>query len=365
MKNLFDKTTVKGLKMKNRFIRSATWMDMAEENGHLNEEIINMYEEVAKGGVGLIISGYTFISSDEQPNPRMTGIYDDSFIEEYKNLVGRVHEHGSKIAMQIVLGGSQCEHPDGEKMNIYGPSAVKNRVSGITPKEVTHKDIADIVKKFGDAAYRAKESGFDSVQIHAAHGYFLSQFLTPYYNRREDEYGGKDIHNRARIIYETIEEVKRRVGEDYPLMIKLNFDDFMDEGEGLTQKESIEVFKRVSKLGVDIIEVSAVNSSSGNGLKPSIKGANSIEKQSYFREAADNIARQIKSKIVLMGGNKDFNLMSEILNTSEIEYFSMSRALLCEPDLVNKWMKDNNYKSKCIYCNRCWETQPNSCFFNR
>jgi 2,4-dienoyl-CoA reductase-like NADH-dependent reductase (Old Yellow Enzyme family) len=365
MKNLFDKTNIKNLEMKNRFIRSATWMDMAEEDGHLNEEIINMYEEVAKGGVGLIITGYTFISDDEQPNPRMTGIYDDTFIEEYKVLVDRVHRHGSKIALQIVLGGSQCMHPDADKMNIYGPSAVKNRVTGITPREVSKKDIADIVKKFGDAAYRAKESGFDSVQIHAAHGYFLSHFLTPYYNRRQDEYGGADIHNRSRIIYETIEEIKRRVGNDYPLMIKLNFDDFMDEGEGLSQEESIEIYKRVSELGVDIIEVSAINGSSGKGLKPSIAGANPIEKQSYFREAAANIALYVKSKVVLMGGNKDFNLMNELLNTTEIEYFSMSRALHCEPDLVNKWMGDNNYKAKCISCDRCWETQPNSCFFNR
>ena len=365
MKSLFDKTSIKDLEMKNRFIRSATWMDMAEENGHLNEQIMNMYEEVAKGGVGLIITGYTFISSDEQPNPRMTGIYDDSFIEEYKVLVDRVHKYDSKIALQIVLGGSMCMHPNADKMNIYGPSAVKNRVTGITPKEVTKKDIADIVKKFGDAAYRAKESGFDSVQIHAAHGYFLSHFLTPYYNRREDEYGGPDIHNRARIIYETIEEVKRRVGEDYPIMIKLNFDDFMDEGEGLTKEESIEVFKRVSGLGVDLIEVSAINGSSGKGLKPSIAGANSLDKQCYFKDAAIKIANEVKSKVILMGGNKNFNLMNDILNQSEIEYFSMSRALLCESDLVNKWMEDNNYIAKCISCNKCWDTQPNSCFFNR
>lgn len=364
MKDLFERTKIKSLELKNRFIRSAVWMKMAKEDGHLNKEIINLYEDLAKGGVGLILTGYAFISKDEQPNPRMLGIYDDSFIEEYKVLVDKVHMYGSKIALQVVYGGSQSHHPNTKNMNILGPSAIENRVTGLTPKQATKEELKTIVKLFGDAAVRAKLAGFDAVQIHAAHGYFLSQFLTPYYNKRNDEYGGS-IHNRARIIYEVLEEVRKRVGEDFPIMIKLNFDDFMDEGEGLTEAESIEVFKKVDELGVDIIEVSAVNESSGKGLAPARTGIKSLEKQSYFKDITERIASQVGAKVILMGGNRTISLMNEILNSTHIEYFSIGRPLLCEPNLINEWIENKEYTPKCVSCNKCWETEPNSCIFRR
>ena len=363
-KTLFDSTNIKQLSLKNRFFRSALWMKMAEENGHLNEDLIKCYEELAKGGVGFIFTGYAFVSDDEQPNSRMLGISDDSFIDEYKDLVDRVHKAGSKIALQIAYGGSQNHHPDAKKMNVLAASAIKNRVTGLIPKEVTKEDIRSIVKKFGDAAVRAKKAGFDSVQLHAAHGYFVSQFLTPYYNRRDDEYNGT-IHNRARIIYEIIEEVRKRVGENYPLMIKLNFDDFMDEGEGLTKDESMDIFKNVDELGIDVIEVSAVNESSGKGLAPAMTGINFIEKQSYFKEFTAKLASEVNAKVILMGGNRNMDLMEDILNSTNIEYFSIARPLLTEADLINKWKKNRDYAPKCISCNKCGETQPNSCIFNR
>lgn len=364
MKNLFEKTNINNIEVKNRFVRAATWDEMAEDDGHINNAFIQRYEDLAKGGVGLILTGYTFISKDEKPNPGMSGIYDDSFIEEYKILVDKVHKHETRIAMQIVYGGSQNEHPDAIEMNIYGPSAIKNIVSGITPKEATKADIKGIVTKFADAAVRVKKAGFDAVEIHAAHGYLLSQFLTPYYNRRSDEYGG-DIHNRARIIYEVIEEIRKRVGTDYPIMIKINFDDFMDKNQGLSKEESIEVLKRIDKLGIDMIEPSAVNLSSGEGKVPFLKGINTVDKQSYFKEAVMNIASVVKAKVILVGGNKNMDLMNEILNTTEIQYFSLSRTLLCEPDLINKWADNKDYKPKCISCNKCWDEVPNSCIFNR
>ncbi|MTI69092.1 MAG: NADH:flavin oxidoreductase [Firmicutes bacterium] len=363
MKSLFDKTKIKSLDLKNRFIRSAVWMKMANVDGHLNENIIKTYEELAKGGVGLILSGYAFISKDEQPNSKMLGIYNDSFIDEYKVLTEKVHENDSKIALQIAYGGSQSNHPDAKKMNILGPSAIENKVTKITPKKATKKELKDIVKKFANAAVRAKKANFDAIEIHAAHGYFLSQFLTPLYNKRKDEYGG-NIHNRARIIYETIEEVRKRVGSEYPIMIKLNFDDFMGK-EGLTKEESLEVFKRVDELGVDIIEVSAVNESSGKGLAPARTNINSLDEQSYFKEVTEKIASTVNAKVILMGGNRNVDLMNDILNNTEIEYFSIGRPLLCEPDLINKWKENKKNTPKCISCNKCFDTEPNSCIFNR
>jgi len=361
---LFERTHIGTLAVKNRFIRSALWLKAAEQDGHINDFILDSYEALAKGGVGLILTGYAYISAEEQPNPGMKGIYDDSFIEEYRQLVAKVHAHDSKVAMQIVFGGSQSHHPDAASMNILAPSAVKNRVTGLMPKEATREDIKRIVKLFGDAAERVKKAGFDGVQIHAAHGYFLSMFLTPYYNRRTDEYNG-DIHNRARIIYEVYEEIRSRVGKDFPVMIKLNFNDFMDEGEGLTPEDAGEVFKRLDELGMDLFEVSATNESSGKGLAPARIKLTTKDKESYFREATAQIADSVKAPVVLMGGNRSIDLMEELLNTTKIQYFSIARPLLSEPDLINKWQEAREYKPRCISCNKCWLSEPNSCILNK
>lgn len=364
MKTLFDKTKIKNMELKNRFIRSGTWKALAEENGHLNEEIINLYEELAKGGVGLIMAGYSYVSKDEKPNPKMLGIHEDSLIEEYKVLVDRVHKYGAKIALQLAYGGSQCTHPDYNKMIIYGPSAVENIETGITPIEATKENIKEIINMFADAAVRAKKAGFDGVQIHAAHGYLLSQFLTPYYNRRQDEYGG-DIHNRARIIYETVEEIRNRVGEDYPVMIKINVTDGMERNRGLIEEEAIELSKKLDEIGIDLIETSGGNLSSGEEVITFKTKLHKVENQSYFAETASDIAKEVCTKVSLVGGNKNFNRMNQILNSTKIEYFSLSRALFSEPDLINKWMENKDYKAKCVSCNHCWDTRPHVCIINR
>nr|WP_320016043.1 NADH:flavin oxidoreductase [uncultured Desulfobacter sp.] len=358
--DLFDSTTVNGMQLKNRFIRSAVWMKAAEADGHLNDTVCNIYEELAQGGTGLIITGYAYISDEEQPNPGMIGIYDDSFIDEYRDLTDRVHAAGSKIALQIVFGGSQSHHPDRDKMNILAPSDIENRVTGLCPKEASTEDIKRIVKMFGDAAARAKAVGFDAVQIHGAHGYFLSSFLTPYYNRRTDGYNG-DIHSRARIIYETYAEIRERVGKDFPVMIKLNFDDFMDEGEGLIFEDALEIFKRLDEMGMDLFEVSATNESSGKGLAPARTKIARLDKQSYFREATAKIAEEVSVPVILMGGNRNVELMTDILNNTKIQYVSLARPLLCEPDLVNNWAENPGYKPKCVSCNQCWISTPNAC----
>jgi 2,4-dienoyl-CoA reductase-like NADH-dependent reductase (Old Yellow Enzyme family) len=339
-------------------------MKMAEADGHLNEELMAVYEDLAKGGTGLILTGYATVSGEEQPNPRMMGIYDDSFIEDYKALTDRVHKHGSKIALQIVLGGSQNHHPDRDYMKILGPSAVENRVTKVTPKEASLEDLAQVSDMFAAAARRAKAAGFDAVQIHGAHGYFLSQFLTPFYNRRTDCYGGS-LENRARILVEVTQAVKAAVGEDFPVMMKLNFSDFMDAGEGLEEEEAVQVFQMLDRAGVDVFEVSAVNESSGKGLAPAFTRCLKRDKQSYFREATKRIAHALEAKVILMGGNRNIEVMEEILNESAIEYVSMARPLLSEPDLFKIWEDKPAYAPKCVACNKCWETEPNSCILNR
>lgn len=364
-KKLFEPVRFKNLTLKNRFVRSAVWMQMADEEGHLTPELANVYKQLADGGAGLIITGYAYIDKTDQPNSHMIGMYDDVFIDEWKELIQYVHDKGARIALQIASGGSQTHMQQAHNLRIMGPSAVKNRVTGITPEAMTHNDIRLLTENYRKAAARAVKAGFDAIQIHAAHGYLLSQFLTPYYNRRTDEYGGS-LANRARLIYEVVKAVRETVGPDFPVMIKLNFDDFMDEGEGLTFPESLAMFKEIDKLGIDLIEPSATNESSGKGMMPAFpRIAKSVNQFSYFRKQVSLIAKEISTPVILMGGNRDINLMQSLLDETDVQLFSLGRTLLAEPDLINKWKENPAYVPKCIACNHCWDTTPNCCIFNR
>ena len=362
MKNLFDKTKIKNMKMKNRFLRGATWEGLADDNGHMTSELFDIYKDLAKGGVGTIITGYAYVTKDEQPNPGMMGIYDDSFIEEYKEVADIVHSYDTNIIMQIVYGGSQTTMNPPNKL-IWGPSAVKNEVSQVVPVEMTREDIKVLVNAYGAAALRAMKAGFDGVEMHAAHGYLLSQFLSPHFNRRTDEYGGS-IENRGRIIFEIYEEIRKRVGNGFPILIKINSKDFMEDG--FTSEESIIVAKRLAELGIDAIEIS------GGGLYVHDNNLSAVRKkvnlgkdrESYFKEHAAKLAEEVDVPVILIGGNRHLEVMEDILNNTKIKYFSFARPLISEPDLINRWTSGDTKNPKCISCNKCFEIPGHRCILN-
>ncbi len=364
MKHLFEKTSISGLELKNRFIRSATWERKADDKGHLTERLLKVYEDLADGGAAAIITGYAFVIEEEQPNARMMGIYNDSFIEEYKKLTESVHKKGSKIILQIVYGGSFTWHNTGERV-IWGPSAVANKLSNIIPKEMTRDEIKTLVEAFGDAALRAKKAGFDGVEIHGAHGYLLNMFLAPYFNTREDEYGGNS-ENRARIIYEVYDNARSKVGKDFPILIKLNCSDFMGD-KGFTFDECKTLSKNLTAKGIDAIEISGgpVFRAPKPDKDPSNFSAESIGKESYFAAYAKEIADSIDIPVILAGGNRSTDIMENILNNSRIGYFSISRPLLSEPDLINKWEKDRNTVPRCTSCSKCFHEDGNDCILDR
>jgi len=365
MKNLFDKSNINGMTLKNRFFRSSVGEDLADENGHITDELFHVYEELAQGGVGTIFTGFTRIEKDEVPSPGMTAIYDDSFISEYKKLTDMVHEYNSNIVMQIVYGGSQTRSAH-LSSKIWGPSAVKNESSGIIPTEMTKADIDYLIKSHAKAAVRAKKSGFDGVEIHAAHGYLLSQFLCPHFNNRTDEYGG-NIENRARIILEIYNEIRKEVGANFPVFIKINSEDFMEDG--LTSEESIIVCKMLAEAKIDAIEVSGGNLSSPSVLSNNLgcirtKIAASKEKESYFREHAARLANEVSVPIILTGGNRHIEVIEDILQNTNISYFGLARPLMCEPNLINIWADENKKAPKCVSCNKCFGNPGKRCIFN-
>ncbi len=364
MKTIFDPTECKSLVLKNRLWRAATWLNMADEKGHLTDRLEQMYLDLAKGGVGAIITGYANILEEEQPNPGMLGIYDDCFIPEYRVFTDKIKETGTCIIMQIAYGGSATNFNVGSR-EIWGPSAVPHPLFKTTPTAMTHDHIATIVSAFAKASGRCKAAGFDGVELHGAHTYLLSQFLSPYYNRRTDQYGGS-IENRARIIYEVLDAVRKEVGPDYPVFIKMHCSDEWGDN-GLSVEESLQVALQLEKQGISGIEFSGGNLDTENypDLAPIRGKMRKEENQSYFAEKTAIIAEQLNIPVILIGGNRSPELMNKILNTTKIDYFSMARVLLSEPGLVNRWQQGNLGKPRCVACNKCWGKDGNICIFDR
>lgn len=364
MKTLFESTTIGAMHLKNRLWRSATWMNMADEKGHLTDRLENVYLELAKGGVGTIITGYAFVLEEEQPNPGMLGIYDDSFIPEYLAFTRKIKAEGANIVMQIVYGGSSTSYQPGNRV-IWGPSAVAHPLFEVVPTEMTKENINTVTEAFTKAAGRAKAAGFDGIQIHGAHTYLFSQFLSPYYNRRKDEYGGA-IENRSRIICETLEAVRKEVGPEYPVFIKMHCSDDWDE-KGLTEEESLYVAKELEKRGISGIEFSGGNLDNRNypNAGPARSKILKPEKQSYFAESTGRIAEHLSVPVISVGGHRTPEKLEHFLNTTPIGYFSLSRPLLSEPGLVNRWQQGDRGKPRCVACNKCWDKDGNACILDR
>ena len=357
MKTLFDQTQLTGMKMKNRFVRSATYDGRADEKGHMTKKLLHLYENLAKGGVGTIITGLTNVTDIEKLVPGQMGIYDDSFIEEYQKLTDIVHKHDTNIIVQLVCNGIQnSSTADGV---LWGPSAVTDLVFQTAPKEMTKEDIQLMQDAFTKGAIRAKKAGFDGVQIHVAHGYLLSRFLTPYYNRRTDEYGG-NLENRARVVLETCYRIREAVGVKYPILVKINSDDFMDQG--MTFEECKHVCKMLEKTGVSAIEISG-------GISSSRQNEGTIRKvtpetESYFKQYAAEIAEEIDIPVILVGGNRDLNKLTDIVSQTKIEYISLSRPFIREPELINRWISGDRTPAKCISCTKCFGIET-KCIFNK
>lgn len=319
-KSLFDTTKIGTMTLKNRFFRAS----VGDHNPTcaVDDRMLIRYENLAAGGVGTIITGYTLVDSAEK-NMAIMGIYDDSFIEGNRRLVETVHSHGANILMQLVYIGSNF-HARELPERVLSASAVPDRNSGITPEAMTSEEIKHVVQKFADAALRAKKAGFDGVEIHGCHGYLLNQFLSPYYNRRNDEYGGSR-ENRSRIVIEVYQAIRNAVGNNYPVFIKVQSSDGYEGG--VTNDDCMYLCKELAKLGIDAIEVS------GNFMDYN-------QNTAYFEDIANKIAKQTEVPVIVTGGNRDFHAMQEMLDTTAIDYVGMARPLLKNPDLINEFYKE-------------------------
>lgn len=345
---LFEEVTLGPLRAKNRFVRAATWEGLAADDGLMTPELLAVYRDLAAGGAGVIVTGYAYITPDEQPNPHMMGIYDDRFVEEYRELVAVVHEQGARIVLQVVHGGS-ATHPDSPSQRILGPSAVVNPKTGVMPVEANAQDLVDLRNAFAAAARRAKQAGFDGVELHAAHGYLLSQFLSPHLNKRDDAYGGS-LENRVRFLAEVVQACRCEVGVGYPLWMKLNSSDGVSGG--LECEESLRAACLLAECGIDAIEVSG----NWHACSP-----NACGNRPFFEDYAVRLASQVAIPVVLTGGNRDFAVMEDLAREAKIAAFGLCRPLICEPDLPNRWQEHPQAPVRCTSCNACNYTEGHHC----
>lgn len=335
--------------LSNRFVRSATWEGMATADGAVTQKLIETMTALARGGVGLIISGHAYVQPEGQASPWQLGIYKDDLIERLQEMTTAVHGSGGKIIMQLAHAGNFAL-----KQLTGQPPLVVSDFEGLASsprKEMSKQDIQELVITFADAARRARSAGFDGVQIHSAHGYLLSQFLSPAFNRRKDEYGG-DVHNRARIHLEVYQAIRKVVGQDYPVLIKMNSRDFLDNG--LSLEDSLQVAKLLANAGIDGIELSG-GFITGGKLSPSRSGIDSEEKEAYFREDAHAIKKELGIPVILVGGIRSFEVAERLVEEEVVDYISMSRPLIREPDLIHRWKAGDRRRAECRSDNLCFK----------
>jgi 2,4-dienoyl-CoA reductase-like NADH-dependent reductase (Old Yellow Enzyme family) len=349
MSRLFEPSKINGMTLHNRFVRSATWEAMAADDGACTAPLVECVRRLSEGNVGLIITSHAYVLRNGQAGPRQLGIYDDRLLDGLREMARAVHRHGSPIAVQLAHAGFFAfAKATGEPP--MAPSVVEGISKG-ERREMSKADIEAVAAAFGRAAGRAKEAGFDAVQIHSAHGYLLSQFLSPVFNKRTDAYGGS-LENRARALMQVLASVRAAVGPDYPVLVKMNSQDFTEGG--LTVEDSVAAGLMLQERGIDAIELSGGTFLSGRNI-PSRVGITSEEKEAYFKDAARAFKARVSVPLILVGGIRSPQVAERLFGEGIADYFSMSRPFIREPALVKRWESGDLRKAACLSDNLCFE----------
>jgi len=347
MTTLFTPGKIGSLELNNRLVRSATAECMADQEGLPLPILTVLYEELASGGVGMIITGHMYIHPSGKAHAGMTGVYSDDFIPRLSALAQVVHENGSMVVAQINHGGMQCD-PEVTQVAI-APSAIDEEFLDQPAREITLDEIDELIAAYAKAARRVKLAGFDGVQIHAAHGYLISQFLSPYINHRRDRWGG-DLSGRMRFLGQVCREVRNQVGVDYPVLIKLGLMDGVPGG--LSIDEGVQIVSKLKELGIDAIEISG--GIGGKNLVNVRKGIRSNVDEGYFLPLVSKARLATNLPIITVGGFRSRQKMEQVLLDGDADYISLCRPLISEPDLPNQFLLGVKEKSRCISSNNCW-----------
>lgn len=347
MSRVFESGKIGGLVPANRFVRAATWEGLAAEDGSATPQLIKRMTDLAEGGVGLIITSHCFVAPEGKASPAQIGMHTDALIAGHRELTQAVHAAGSRIVAQLSHAGNFAD----ERLTGCVPfvPSVFEGLAATPRREMTVEDIKATTASFGRAALRAMESGFDGIQIHGAHGFLLSQFLSPAYNRRTDAYGGS-IENRSRFLLEVYQAVRKAVGREFPVLVKINCRDFIENG--LTLEDSIATTRLLAEAGLDAVEVSG-GMLTERKLSPVRPWIDSIEKEAYFREEARAFREEIKIPLILLGGIRSFELAEKLVREGTADFISISRPFIREPGLINRWKSGDLARARCTSDQKC------------
>jgi 2,4-dienoyl-CoA reductase-like NADH-dependent reductase (Old Yellow Enzyme family) len=350
---IFSEGKIGNLVLPNRLVRSATWDPCILVNHKMTDEVLNLYQELAVGGVGLIVTGGFPVYASRPPGDEAgkdPSTYEDLHVEGIERLADVVHRSrpDCKIVAQLETGHLNA-----------GPSAIPSPFSDAETRALSVVEIHSIIECFVQAIVRMKESGFDGVQLHSAHGGLLSRFLSSYTNRRADEYGGS-IVNRVRIVREIVERAHEQVG-NWPILIKINCTDYLESGTEIDTFPALA--EEIQASGIDAIEISGgmweclVRPEAELGFRPvpspeSHTHIGRPERQSYFLRYAERL--NLKIPMILVGGNRNIERLEEIVRQGKVDFVALCRPLIREPDLPNRWLEGRGGKTtRCISCNSC------------
>lgn len=327
LNHVFSPISIGNMVVKNRLVVPPMVSNYANEDGTCTEQFISYHEEKAKGGWGLIIVEDYKINPEAGGFVKLPGLWDDSQIESHKQLTDRVHQHGAKIAAQIYHAGREtCAEITG--VQPVAPSAIPDPVVNAMPRELSVEEIQELVEQFGDTALRAKKAGFDAVEIHGAHGYLVNQFMSPFSNKRIDQYGGT-ILNRARFALEVIANIRSKVGTDYPLIYRMSVNEFVEGG--LTTEDSKVISMLLENAGVDLIHASnGVYATTETIIPPTAVG------HAWSANISEELKKVVSIPVIAVGRINDPLIAESVLRSKQADMISMGRGSLADPHLPNK-----------------------------
>jgi len=350
----FEPFECKRLKLAGRLLRAPMWTGTADEDGLVTRTTLDFYSKLAGQGLGMIATGFAFVDPGSRGVPRMLGVSKDEHIPGLKELVDMLHGRGDKVCLQIAHCGLNADPKYNPEGLIYGPSLIAitgqtqveragrlNRNNAKIMRSMTRTQIAQAIEDFGAAAERAAAAGFDAVEIHGAHHYLVSEFLSPMYNKRTDIYGG-GTRQRARLALDVVARVRKALPE-MPLIFRLNCEDFTPDGISLS--DSRITAQMLAEADVDIISVSGARPTRTRIVKP--------EKEAYFREQAQQIKAASGLPVIVAGGIRSPQAVGEVLQKGYADLVALGRPLIRTPDLVTRWRAGQFEPYDCISCNGC------------
>ena len=330
-------TLPNGTTIKNRFFKSAMSEGMGTRDFQPKKNIATLYKRWAEGGTGLIITGNIMVDPKGTAEPGNIVFDKNSNMEILKDWAKQGQQHGAKVMVQLNHPGKQV--PKTIAKETVAPSTIPlgNGLNKLfsTPRALTTSKVEELVQKFVTSAKVAKEAGFSGVQIHAAHGYLISQFLSPHDNRRTDKYGGS-LENRMRFLKEIYLGMREELGKDFTIGIKINSTDFKEDG--LTEEDSLKTIIELANLGLDFVEISG-----GTYERPAMMGATSKStNQVFFAEYSKKLKQKIEIPVVVTGGIRSINAMNTLLNNNTTDFIGIARPLTIDPNIPNK-IKQGTY----------------------